>query len=110
MIGLLEPADSTHFSPRESAPFMAEKFAFQERFGNGGAINRNKRGARAVAMLINGPRNQFLARSSLAAYQDVYGLGGHAPNFLVNGLHDPAIADHRVPRRTGPSQFHRFTH
>ena len=43
VIGLLEPADAPQFGAGERAAFVAEQFAFQQRFGNGGAIDGDER-------------------------------------------------------------------
>ena len=45
---------------------MAEQFAFQKLLGNGRAIDGQKRLLAAIAMMINGPRYQLLARAALA--------------------------------------------
>jgi hypothetical protein len=102
VICLLEAPDPPHFSPRKSAALMAKELTFQQCFRDGGAVNRYERGPRAVAVVINGPRNEFLASAGLATDQNIYRFGGHSPNLFVNGLHDPAIAHQRVARVAFP--------
>ena len=42
-VGLLEAADPARVGAGESAAFVAEQFAFQQRFGDGRAVDRHER-------------------------------------------------------------------
>ena len=61
-LGLLEAADASGLRPGEGAPFVAEQFALQERFGNRRAIDGDKGLIRAVAVLIKGSGRSALCR------------------------------------------------
>jgi len=53
-------ADAPEFGAGECAAFVAEQFAFQERLGDGGAIDGDERRVRAVAVLVNRAGDQSL--------------------------------------------------
>jgi len=53
---------------------MNEEFALQKGLGNGGAIDSDKGLVGAVAVLIQGAGNKFLARPCLAPDQDGDGV------------------------------------
>ena len=63
-------------------------------------------------MLVNGARDQFLARAGFAADENVHWFGGDAPDFLVDGLHGLAMPHQRVARRAllPFPQRHRLAH
>ena len=84
---------------------MAEQFAFQEGLRDGGAIDGDERLGRALAVLVNGPRHEFLAGAGFAADQHGDGGGGDSPDFLVDGLHGAAVADDGGLGRTGLPPF-----
>src|SRR5260221_9007729 len=75
---------------------MSEKFAFQKVFRDGGAVQHEKWRLRPRAMLINGPRDQFLARAALAGHQDGDVLTRHAPDRFVDFAHFRAATDNRA--------------
>jgi len=62
-IGQFETADFLCYGTGEGAFFVAEKLAFQQIQRNGGAIQLYKRTSAARADVVNGARNQFLARA-----------------------------------------------
>ena len=99
MVGLFEPADALRVRAGEGAAFVAEQFAFQQRFGNGGAIDGDERRVGAVAVLVNGAGDQFLAGAGFAADEHVHRFGGDPANLLVNFLHRGALADERISSR-----------
>ena len=101
MVGLLEAADAAGLGAGEGAAFVAEQFAFQQGFGDGGAVDGDEGRFGAVAVLVDGAGDEFLAGAGLAADEHVDGLGGDAANFLVDGLHGAAVADEGVAR--GPA-------
>ena len=101
VVGLLEAADAPGFRAGERAAFVAEQFAFQQGFRDGRAIDGDERRVGAVAVLVNGAGDQFLAGAGFAANQHGDRLGGDAADFLVDGLHGAAVADDGVARLPG---------
>src|SRR5262249_47671675 len=78
----------------ESAFLVTEDLALEQRFGNGRAIDRNKRHLPARAQLVDRLRNQFLAGARLAPDQDVGLRRRRLLDGLVNLPHVRAVADH----------------
>ena len=111
LVRLLEAADAPLVSAGERAAFVAEQFAFQQVFRDGGAIDRDKRGFGARAVLVDGAGDQFLARAGFAPDEHGDGLGGDAADFLAHVLHRAAGADEgRSALGWGVGQGHGFTH
>ena len=54
----------------EGAYLMPEELAFEQRFGNSGAVEGHERLARAGAVAVDGTGDQFLAGAALASDQD----------------------------------------
>ena len=80
----------------EGATFMAEEFAFKERFGEGGAIERDEGARFARAVEVDSAGSKFLAGPAFAQNQDG-GIGGRdAFDELINLAHARAAADHVV--------------
>ena len=63
MIRLLEAANPPRVRAGERAAFVAEQFAFQHGFGNCRAVDGDERRIGAVAVLVNGAGDEFLARA-----------------------------------------------
>ena len=110
VVGLLEAAHAAGVRAGEGAAFVAEQFAFQQGFRNGRAVDGDERLRGALAVLVNRARDQFLAGAGFAANQHGDGGGGHAPDFLVDGLHGAAVADDGGLGRPGFPHFQRFGH
>ena len=68
--GFLEFADPPGQRPGKGALLMAEQFAFQQVFGDGGAVHRDERPVRAARLLMDVARDDFLADAALAGDQD----------------------------------------
>ena len=80
----------------KSALHVAEKFRFQQRFGNSAAVDGNERLAGARAGLVNSLGQQFLASAAFAAYQHArIGLRHHA-RFSQHLGHAAGAADDLV--------------
>ena len=80
----------------EGAFFVAEKFAFDEVFGNGGAIDLDERRAGARALAVKRAGDQFLAGAAFALNEDG-GLGaGDFADQLAEVLHGRAAAEQRM--------------
>ena len=61
LVGLLEPPNAPRLGPGERAPFVTEQFALEQRLRDGRAIDGDERRFGAMAVLVNGPRDEFLA-------------------------------------------------
>ncbi len=72
---------------------MAKELAFEQRLGNGGAVDREKRFILPGAVVIDGPRHQLLARAGFSRDEDGDISRGNLPDELVDLLHPPVIAD-----------------
>ena len=101
-VTLLELADPFSVGPRETAAFVPEQFALQQRFGNGGAIDGEEGGLVATAMVVDRPRHQLLAGAAFSEDQHVDVLGCHATDLLADRLHFGAAADQAVRLVFGP--------
>ena len=90
-VGLFGPADAPGHGPREGPPFVAEKFAFDQIFGQGGAVESDERLVFAVRKFHDGPGEQLLARAA-GPPDEHRGVGrGHLPDLLVDELHFAAV-------------------
>src|SRR5439155_14321964 len=96
VIGLLKPPDTPRVRSRESAAFVAEQLAFQERFRYRRTVDSNEWRGSAIAVLIKRASDQFLSRAGFAADEHVDRFGSDAANLLVNGLHGGALTDEGV--------------
>src|SRR4029077_10106197 len=80
----------------ESAFFVAEEFTFQQRLGDGRAIEGNVRLILSQAVLVDGGGRQFLAGSTLAVNQNG-GIGRSDPlDELIDLAHAGTVANHAV--------------
>ena len=86
-VGLLEFADAPPVGAGECPALVAEEFAFQKRFRDGRAVDCQKRGLAAAAVLIDRPGDQFLAGPALAKDQHGHVLRGNAANGFIEVLH-----------------------
>ena len=68
-VALLEFADALQGRAGERAAFVAEQFAFQELFGNGGAVDGEKRLRAALAVAVDRAGDEFLAGAAFAGDQ-----------------------------------------
>ena len=92
---------------------MSEQLAFQKGVGNGGAVDGQEGRAGPLAVLVDGPRNQFLPRSAFAPDQYGHVLRSDAADGLVDFQDLRAAAHHPVVlvllfRR--PRERHRHVH
>ena len=84
MVGRLELADLLLGRAGERALLVAEQLAFQQRLGQGGAVEADERAVLARAGVVDGPGDQLLADAALAADQH-RGVGaGHAADLLLD--------------------------
>src|SRR6266540_763797 len=109
-LGLLEAADTARLRAGEGAAFVAEQFALQQRFRDGGAVDGDEGRLRPVAVLVDGAGDEFLAGACRAADEHGDGRGGDTANLLGNGLHGAAVADDGRLGGAGFAQVHRLGH
>ena len=75
---------------------MAEEFAFDQVFGQGGAIDANEGVVLARAVEVDGARDQLLAGTGFATHQYGGGAVGDLHNLFVDIAHGAAVAYHVV--------------
>ena len=109
-VGLLEFANAAIGRAGEGAAFVTEQFAFQEIAGNGGAIHCDERFVGAIAVLINGARDEFLAGAGFAANQDRDRSARDTTDGFVNLLHRFAVADEGAGFTGGFAEADFFEH
>ena len=80
----------------EGTALVAEEFAFEQCLGEGGAVDGQERAIAAAAVVIDGPRHEFLAGTALAEDQDHRVLRGDPTDGLVDLLHGRGVADDLV--------------
>ena len=96
-VGNFKQADAVLIGAGERTLAVAEQLAFDERFRQRAAIDRDKRLAGARALVVNGAGDQFLAGAGLA--QDEHGRlrGRNFGDQRANAIHAGRSADQ--PRR-----------
>ncbi len=107
-VGLLQLADFVIERAGQAALAVAEQLAFDEFFGNGGAVHFDERLGGARAGGVNRVRDQFLAGAAFAENQHAAVGGGHQAQLLAQRLHGHALADDAqlgVARFLQPVQF-----
>ncbi len=75
---------------------MAEKLAFHQVGGNAGAVDGHKRGVVAAALLMNGPRQQFLAGAAFTQNENGSVAFGQPRGIVEQRLHGRAFAHDAV--------------
>jgi hypothetical protein len=90
---IVPPSHSSNFPSRwparagEGSLLVPEKFALDQIVGNRGAVDRDERLARAVAVLPDGPGDEFLAGAALAGDHHGHVAGGDLADGLEDFLH-----------------------
>ena len=79
----------------ERAALVAEELGFEQRIGNGGAVDGDKRPVRARAQRVQRARKQFLAGAALAFEQHRRVGAGRALDLLRHVPHHGGFADDR---------------
>ncbi len=92
-VGQFELAGFRRNGAGEGAAFEAEKFAFQERVGDGGTVEHDKGAARPAAEQVEHFGHQFLARAALARDEHGRFEWSNAPDQGLHLLHAFAPAD-----------------
>ena len=109
-IGLLKAADAAFGRAGECAALVAEQFAFEQRFWNGGAVDGDEGRIGAVAVLEDGASDEFFAGAGFAADQDVEWFGGDAADVFVDVLHGRTLADEGIASGSRFAEGDRFGH
>ena len=102
-VAFLELADALAHGPGKSPFFVAEEFAFQERFGNCRTVDGQELLSGPIAVLMDRPGDEFFARPALAADEHVDVLIGDAADSLVDLLHGRTVSDQGVGGGRWPS-------
>ena len=89
---------------------MTEQLALQKGVRDGRAIDHDQRSTRPLAVLIEVPRHQFLARAGFTPDQDADRPGGHQANGFVHLHHGATPADDRILAGFDLLEFHRHGH
>ncbi len=97
-IGQLETALAAIEGAGECALLVPEDLALEQRFRNRGAVDRDKRLLLTGTELVDGLRDQFLARPRLAPDEDRGRGGRRLLDDLVDLPHLRTAADHRPER------------
>ena len=92
---LFQLAAFLHYRAGERALFVAEQLAFQQRFGERGAVDGHKRLRCARAVAMDGARHQFLAGAAFAAHQH-RGHGGRRLGDEIEYLPDARARAHHI--------------
>ena len=79
--------------PREGAFDVAEQLAFEQAFGQGRAVDRNKHRLRPVAEVVDGLGHQLLADTAFALDQDRKVAGGQFDDFGKEFAHADFTSD-----------------
>ena len=68
-MGLFEETGVIALGTGERATHVPEQLGLEQRRGNSGAVLQHQRSATAIALEVNRPCDEFLARSALALNQ-----------------------------------------
>src|SRR4030095_7312847 len=80
-------------SAGEGPAFVAEEFVLHETFGNGCAIQSDKRLRASIGKVVNGASEEFLARTAFTEQENGCPGRGHALELLANRLHGGRVPD-----------------
>ena len=90
VVGMLEKPHPIALRARESALHVAEQFALEQGFDNGGAVEIHETSGTHRAQPVKGARHEFLTGAGRARNQ---GRFGNAERFAVFVRTGPASAD-----------------
>jgi hypothetical protein len=93
---------------RERPLLVAEQLAFQERFGQGGAVDLDERSVGARALFVQHARDELFAGSALASYERRRPRRGHAAYQIAHLLHLRRGADQLRIGRSVPAGVPRY--
>ena len=95
-VALFEPTDPLRDGSGETALLVPEKLAFEQRLGDGSAVDRHEKFLAATAIVMNGAGDEFFARSALARDHHRGLAMRDAADHLENLLHRLRLADDAV--------------
>ena len=111
MVSHLELAGTRLHRSREGAPHMAKQLRFEQRFGNGAAVDGDPGSAGPVSRAMNLPRHHFLTRTGFSFDKHIASAARHQTDARGHSLRGPAASDQRARGRTGsrnPIRNHRL--
>ncbi len=85
--------------------FVSEQFAFQQIFGDGGAVDSHQALFRPWAQVMGGTREEFLASSAFPVNQDGDFRGSHPFDGLAQLLHHRIVRQYPLQWRGGLQGF-----
>ena len=91
--GFLETADALGVRAGERAAFVTEELAFEQGFGDGGAVDLHERAGRAGAPGMNDIGQHFLADAAFAGNQHARVRRRDQRHIAKDGLHQRAFGD-----------------
>ncbi len=92
-VALLEASDALTVGAGEGTFFMAEEFALEEILRDGGAVDGEEAVTAALAVVMNGAGDEFLARSALAGDHDGGFAARDASDHFKDLLHRLGLTD-----------------
>ena len=92
-VRLLDPPLPVAHGARERAAHVAEELGFEQRFGNGRAVERDEPVHAPRAVVMDGARHHFLARTRFARHQHGARRRRHGFEQLKELGHHSALAD-----------------
>jgi hypothetical protein len=95
-VGPFEPSLAIPHRPRETAALVAKQLRVDELGGYGAAVDAQERAGGAARALVNGPRDDLLARTGLAQDQHRHVGAGHQLDALQDRLQAALFADDRL--------------
>jgi hypothetical protein len=93
-VGVLDLADALALGAGEGAFLVAEQFRFEDRFGQGAAIDGHEGMVAPAAEVVQAARDEFLAGAGFAEQDDVGRLGRQVQHQLAHPHHGGAAAEH----------------
>src|SRR5574341_1572147 len=101
LVSLLEQSRMICNGPGKGTAHMAEKFALDECFRNGAAVDRNERFVVPGTVKMNRARNEFFASATFAGNQYIGTACRNFLNQLIDFLDAAALADDSLKMEFG---------
>lgn len=95
-VGGFEAADAAFGGTGEGAAFVAEEFAFEQLWGEGGAVDDDEFGFGSAAEVVEGVGDEFLAGTAFAFDEDGGACGSDLLDAFEDPLHGGGIAEELV--------------
>src|SRR5262249_3383944 len=93
-VGFAEKPRARTLRARECALLVPEKLALHERLGQSSAVDDEERTRRALALAVQGARDELFSRAALARDEDRRARGGRLADEVPHALGVGARAEH----------------